>query len=201
MKQTNAVCGKKYMASTARREQILRVACELFATSGYDTVSIRTIAAECGCSASLIMKFFKTKEDIFQALVAKFEAYCSIPVIDQVPDGTGLEALMSLYIKSRGHLTIGPSSYGYLLRCAIESRPSHSHLVYKALAYFQNLEQEIILPLVQKGQADKSLPLCNPITLAHILTCALFGTDYLEQRFPEKKQTSFNEILYYVLKP
>lgn len=199
MKRTISNTSKRHMTSAARREQILRAACSLFAMSGYDTVSIRAIALECNCSPSLIISFFKTKEAIYSALVEKFESYCSIPVINNLPDGTGLAALKSIYAQTRGHLTIGPASYGYHLKCAIESRPSCSDIVRKALSNFQNLESDVVLPLVQRGRNDNSLPLFNEKTLANILTCILFGTCYLEQRFPAKKQLTFEEVLHYVL--
>lgn len=51
------------------KERIIDEAMKLFSTNGYDSVSIRTIAKEVGVTNSALYKHFKSKQDIFDAIV------------------------------------------------------------------------------------------------------------------------------------
>lgn len=87
----------KYMKQTERREQILSNACRLFARNSYDTVTIRDIAVECGCSASLLMKIFHSKDEIYQALLCEWADMYARRRIFEIPSGTPLEALEQVF--------------------------------------------------------------------------------------------------------
>ncbi|MGH3543790.1 MAG: TetR/AcrR family transcriptional regulator, partial [Mycobacterium sp.] len=51
------------------REQILAVARELFARSGFDKTSIRSVAAGAGVDSALVHHYFGTKERLFTAAI------------------------------------------------------------------------------------------------------------------------------------
>jgi len=51
-------------AKPGLRERILDVARELFAEEGYDSVSMRRIGAEAGCSAMAMYRYFSCKEEL-----------------------------------------------------------------------------------------------------------------------------------------
>lgn len=52
------------------RTQILDAARSAFAESGYETASIRHIAAKAGVDASLVYHYFTNKEELFAASIA-----------------------------------------------------------------------------------------------------------------------------------
>jgi len=54
------------------RENILRSAQILFARRGYTTVGVREVAAEAGVNATLIRRYFGSKEGLFRAAVEDF---------------------------------------------------------------------------------------------------------------------------------
>ncbi len=54
---------------TDKRQQILDVAKELFATKGYSATGIREIAEKAGLSLGNFYNYFKNKEDLFQSLL------------------------------------------------------------------------------------------------------------------------------------
>ena len=54
-----------------RRRQLLAQATELFATHGYDELSMAKIAAEAGVSKPLLYHYFPNKRDLFEAALAQ----------------------------------------------------------------------------------------------------------------------------------
>src|SRR5438067_12221945 len=55
---------------TTSRDTILEAARRQFAEAGYEPTSVRSIAAEAGVDAALVVHFFGTKEQLFRAAVA-----------------------------------------------------------------------------------------------------------------------------------
>jgi AcrR family transcriptional regulator len=59
------------MSFTDKQVQILNVAEKLFAEKGFDGASIRDIAAEAGVNIAMISYYFKSKENLMQAIFEK----------------------------------------------------------------------------------------------------------------------------------
>ena len=59
------------MAGEETKELILQKSLELFSTKGYAALSMRDLAKEVGIQSSTIYYYFKSKQDIFNALVQK----------------------------------------------------------------------------------------------------------------------------------
>jgi AcrR family transcriptional regulator len=57
-------------SSEATRAAILRSARELFATHGYERTTIRSIAADAGIDPSMVMRYFGSKEQLFDIALA-----------------------------------------------------------------------------------------------------------------------------------
>ena len=68
------------------KDQILEVSLKLFAANSYHGASIRDIAKEIGKRESSIYNHFKSKEDIFEQIIAKFSSrnFGTIVLTDQV---------------------------------------------------------------------------------------------------------------------
>ena len=62
------------MTSEGTRERILNTALEMFSEKGYSAVSMRDISAAVGIRASSLYYYFKGKQDIFDALIARADA-------------------------------------------------------------------------------------------------------------------------------
>ena len=54
------------------RDRLLRVSAKLFATKGYDRVSVREIAKACKCNVSMISYYFGGKEKLYLAVFQNF---------------------------------------------------------------------------------------------------------------------------------
>ena len=64
----------------ARKERILLESAKAFAIEGYDSVTVDKIVEKAKCSHGLFYHYFKNKEDIYRALLArltfdKFDQY------------------------------------------------------------------------------------------------------------------------------
>jgi AcrR family transcriptional regulator len=62
-----------YAKGTAKREQILQQAIEVFGRFGFHATSMREIAKECGLSQAGLLHHFPTKETLLLALVEERE--------------------------------------------------------------------------------------------------------------------------------
>ena len=57
------------MSRAGRREQLIRVARQLFGTRGYDAVSVEEIASAAGVSKPIVYEHFGGKEGLYQVIV------------------------------------------------------------------------------------------------------------------------------------
>jgi len=62
------------MPKKERREQILAAACALFAEQGYNGATISEIVSRCGVAQGTFYLYFKSKRDVFAALLEQLAA-------------------------------------------------------------------------------------------------------------------------------
>lgn len=86
--------GERATAST-RRDEIIDASLRLFLRDGYAGTGIRAIAGEVGISEATIYHHFRSKEDIFQAIVDRVTTGQSRKIRD-VPEGATLEEALLL---------------------------------------------------------------------------------------------------------
>jgi AcrR family transcriptional regulator len=60
---------QKRLSCGERRNQIIQVAMDLFATKGFKGATTRAIASAAGVSEAIIFRHFKTKEDLYDAII------------------------------------------------------------------------------------------------------------------------------------
>lgn len=61
--------GRKRLSAVDRRDQLIRVAVELFSKHGFDGTTTKSIAAEAGVSEAILYHHFATKEDLYAAIL------------------------------------------------------------------------------------------------------------------------------------
>ena len=91
-----------------RRRQLLGRATELFATHGYDELSMAKLAREAGISKPLLYHYFPSKRDLFEAALAhtaeeqlqRVDADPTRPPAEQL--GAGLDAFLGWIEDNRG---------------------------------------------------------------------------------------------------
>ena len=65
--QTDNICAR--MSADERREQILLVAMKLFGKKGFEGTTTKNIASSAGVSEATVFKYFKSKEDLYAAIL------------------------------------------------------------------------------------------------------------------------------------
>ena len=170
----------------------------MFALEGFDSVSVRRIAEACKCSAPLVIKLFGTKESIYEALFSEWTEMVLEPVITSVPDGDPISALEHVF----DLITAGSASnnsHRENLSLAIYTRLSCRERIYKVLLKQQDIENDIILPLLERARQVGLIRNDDLSLLARIIWNAILGEQVIEQAFPLTQKMTFNDIRKYIL--
>lgn len=64
--------GRKAVVEGGTRDEILKVALNLFFEKGFDGVTVRTIQREVGCEVGLFYYYFKSKDEVFDIVIERF---------------------------------------------------------------------------------------------------------------------------------
>lgn len=95
-----------------RREIILDVARECFLAEGFAATSMSTIAARLGGSKGTLYNYFKSKEELFAAMMQRLCGELQATLFDIGPDGGDAEARLTHFARSfLGHL-MSPEAMG-----------------------------------------------------------------------------------------
>lgn len=80
--------------ATDRRSRILQAALEVFATEGFRTAEVKTVAEKAGVGKATIYKFFKSKEDLLLVIVDENLSHIrDLAIQSLVGSGTPMERL------------------------------------------------------------------------------------------------------------
>ncbi len=98
------------------RERIVAAATELFAARGYDGVSIRDIAAECGITSAALYYHFSGKPDLLRAVITAYldEVAAVMDAVAATPGDSAVRLRRLLH-----DLAALPSERGAVLRLAL----------------------------------------------------------------------------------
>ena len=154
----------------AFRERVIEAATRLFAESGYDSVTMRAIAAEVGCSPMTPYRYFEDKDEIF-ALVAA-EAYrrfgdemasaiVNVPIAAERLDALGLS-----YVR---FAMSEPDSYRIMFELRQTPRGDHPDLQAQAIRAWE-IMYDTVVDTVKAGAVD-----ADPETAAHTFWAGLHG--------------------------
>jgi AcrR family transcriptional regulator len=94
----NAVVGLRETKKLKTRQEIADQAMRLFATRGFDRVTVAEVAAAAGVSEKTIFNYFPTKEDLFFDEVPERQAALADAVRDLEPGDSILAALRRLQV-------------------------------------------------------------------------------------------------------
>jgi AcrR family transcriptional regulator len=135
------------MTAQARREKrkrelsgsILDAAREIFVQEGYESFSMRKLAAKIGYSPGSIYLHFKNKEALFASLVDESFARL-LKVLQLLRKEEGADSLAALRKGLHKYVEFGlrnPNDYrfAFLLKPPVEKRPYHVHAAFQELLY------------------------------------------------------------------
>ena len=182
------------MKRETRIEQILDAACELFADQGYNTTSISQIAARCECSPALIMRYFSSKESLFERLLEEYETACKAPIITETPSGTVMEKLEDIYSRLTSAQPF-PWNTRNGLQAAVQTNSSYRDRVQRAMAGTQDVGMDVLYPLLHEGVEANLFPPDFPAKkTARLLWLYIIGVQNFRENYPQTPIIPFSTI-------
>lgn len=181
---------------TTTKERILDAALESFAENGYRGTNLRDFAAGMGLSKSALYKHYTSKEDIWNALLDKMEAYYnerfgSPEHVPEIPNSC--DELFSL-VMNMVNFTIHDEKI-ILTRKLLLTEQFHDERV-KGLAteHFANdtkaIFKNIFEKMIEKGLLTKEAP----DMLAFVFTAPITTLIHYCDREPEKEPEIMRQI-------
>jgi AcrR family transcriptional regulator len=123
------------------RQEIADQAMQLFATRGFDHVTVAEVAAAAGVSEKTVFNYFPTKEDLFYDEVPRREAALREAIRDRAPGESILAALRRLQVQECQRL----SSPGFATFArVIEESPSLQAKELEIMARFVLVLTEVV---------------------------------------------------------
>lgn len=141
--------GRKQAEISPTRERILTAARDLFSSLGYDATSIRMVARACGLTNPAVHYHFRTKRDLYDALLSQPLPSGSTP--DQ-PTRLGAAAAM----EQRFNAWVDQVPFArLLLRQQLAGEPNSIEFLRKQEAEYVEDMREWLAPLVGDLQAGR----------------------------------------------
>lgn len=132
-----------------RRQEVLRVAAELFADRGYEATSTTEIAAALGIKGGSVYYYFDTKEGLLFELVQDVYGILAETVRDVLAgDGDALEKLRRLIQLHVEEMAREPIRGGLILNETRSLSPEHQAWVAERVAAYERT----LVDLVEQGQ-------------------------------------------------
>lgn len=138
MTQRAPPAGHRARAIERTRQDIVEAAGRVFAEAGYHAATMQAIAREAGFTAASLYTYFKSKEEIFKALLAEMEQTILAVFAAPVPAGLSLQQRLELLLQRQLTLIARRSA---ALRVALDlpslpdHRAGHHRFISAAAAY------------------------------------------------------------------
>jgi AcrR family transcriptional regulator len=143
-----------------RREIILRAAMDLFAEKGFESSSLRAIAARSGVTHATVLHYYPSKEALWRATVSKHFAELMVEVFPDDIEGTPRDKLETLLRRYHAYAARTPTTLLFLLQEAARSSERLEFLVRLLRPLFER-----ICGLIEAGQTTGQLPAASPRSL------------------------------------
>jgi Transcriptional regulator len=135
-------------------ENIISVSARLFTEQGYDKTSMQDIVDALGMSKGAIFHHFKSKEDIFNAVIDKQSEYTEQIInkwIDEMQGLTAKEKLMGILEKNMSDLQI------HSLDNVLASQIENPYFVMANMQDCVNKSAPIFARIMREGKGDGSI--------------------------------------------
>ena len=182
------------------KDRILDEALILFAQQGYKGANLRDLAARLGLSKSALYKHYKSKEDIWNALLDKMEAYYaqrfgSMDNLPKTPD-----SLEEMFRMTMGMIRFTVQDPQIILtRKLLVTEQFHDARVCRlATKHFlegtANIYAKVLEGMMDKGLMKKA----DPAMLAFSFTAPISALIHLCDREPHRQDEAFAKMEAFV---
>lgn len=142
-----------------RRDEILRVACDLFYSKGFEAASMRDIAQQIGFTQAAIYYHFRSKDEILVALIDGFTAKLHA-LLDQKLHETG-DLLNDFQRAVHAHIMLTKTDYREIKVVQEDkkllSQPLADHIREREISIYE-LYKSRIEELIGAGQCTSTTP-------------------------------------------
>ncbi len=182
------------------KSRILDEALVMFAENGYKGTNLRDLAAQLGLSKSALYKHYKSKEDIWNCLLDRMEAYYAERFGSEnnlPPQPKSCEELLVVTIQMVRFTVNDPKII--LTRKLLLTEQFHDERVKKlATKHFLEGTQKIFAKVFEVMMKDGLLKKDNPEMLSFIYTAPVTSLVHLCDREPENQEKIFKRIENFV---
>jgi AcrR family transcriptional regulator len=152
--------GLRETKKLATRQQIADVAMRLFATRGFDTVTVAQVAAEAGVSEKTVFNYFPTKEDLFYDEVPERARVLTEAIRSRAAGDSIVAALRRLQVAECGRLcSPGFATFARI----IEDSPA---LQAKELEVMSVFARALADALVQEGIDERDARIASGLLIS-----------------------------------
>lgn len=178
------------------KSRILDEALVVFAENGYRGTNLRDLATRLGLSKSALYKHYKSKEDIWNSLIDKMEAYYSQHFGSESNLPTQPKSCQELFSLTMGMLRFTVNDPKIILtRKLLLTEQFHDERVKNlATKHFLEGTQEIFARIFERMMSDGILKKDNPEILSFIYTAPVTSLVHLCDREPENREQIFKKI-------
>lgn len=131
--------------SEETRRLLIRVATQQFATRGYASTTLTSVAREANVATSALYHYFKGKEDLFESVYREIAPFAWDEVMDRVTEQTNARDALEIFLRRR---TGSPVPYASLFLATLPSvaivHPEFAHLLQQRTAYQDRLFGHIV---------------------------------------------------------
>lgn len=179
-----------------RRNQIIDVAIELFASKGLDVTTVDEIAQAAGISKGTIYLYFKSKDDIFDAILAERSAMPQfIDLMGDAETSTAAERSLQAFLEQFGNKFLDAmDNYHLVFRMVLVSAhryPAQAERVYNNLILKAN--KMLAEFLVAQAKAGRIRRLDSPLVTARCLVGMLLMYVLSQEMLGGKKFTPIQQ--------
>ena len=160
---------KKYNPKQTK-EKIISVSATLFLTKGYDKTSMQDIVNELGMSKGAIFHHFKSKDEIFEAVIkkmaeAQIHRYKDM-LSNEMQNLTAKEKLIGIFLKS---LVVNEN----LISTMILSRIQDPRMIVGMMKFNIEVSAPLIASIIKEGMKDGSITTEYPNESAEVVLLLL----------------------------
>ena len=191
----------KRMAREDRHQELIHIACELFAEKGYDATTLKDIADRAGVSKALMSQHFESKDEIYMVLFQQWAVESRYVIRFNLSGKSIMDTLHSvadllIYHSEEASALAGRDA---LLEKAILSRPSMSVEIANVRRNGSDIVSDSILPLIRLGQASGELRDGDPHTLADLFWSVCVTKMRQRTEYPDRFYTPTVDFLFELL--
>ena len=164
----------RHLSEAERRAQILVAARETFVSTGYLASRVEDVAARARLSKGAVYFYFKSKRELFDALVAEdvalMMAFLDAAARDPRPPLVRLVELGTSYLRHFGGLATPPSFFLIMNEMAIRDEAVRASMSETHQRFLERIAE-----LIREGVADGSFRDVDPLAAALVLKAMVDG--------------------------